>query len=196
MGRKFIVVVFLSVLSLSVWVFLNRESNQTLNELPSSDKTPRISLEEFTLYKYEKTRASATLSGRFANFVDPDQLEMFGSVQGYSQNKGKREFFTAESATLHFQAKGVVNLVKQSQIEKIEIENSVRFGSENMVLYTEYARYLNLEKKLNSEQPVRIQGQEFDVKGSKGFEYSVDTGDLKVFGPLEGTLKDAEALPQ
>jgi hypothetical protein len=90
-------------------------------------------------------------------------------------------------------AKGLVELMKNSRPQLTTIENQVRFGYDDVILYTDYARYLHDQERLISDLPVRIQGPKVDLMGSKGFEYQTKTKDLKVFGPLEGTLLGLDA---
>jgi len=194
MGKNIIVALFIAILAASVLVFIRRDKNAKLEPVGVKDKVPRISLEDFTVYKYEKHKTVSTISGRFANFVDPDSLEMFGSIQGFNHQAKKKEFFASESATVHFAAKGVVDLVRNSRIIKTEIENQVRFGYDDIILYTDYAKFLHEEDRLISDLPVRIQGPQVELKGDKGFEFNNKTGDLKVYGPLEGTMRGAEKL--
>lgn len=192
MGKNIIVALFVAILAASVLVFVQRDKRSKVDRPVNKDRVPRISLEDFTVYKYEKHKTVSTLSGRFANFVDPDTLEMFGSIQGFNHQAKKKEFFASESATVHFAAKGVVDLAQNSRIVKTEIENQVRFGYDDIILYTEYAKFLNEEDRLVSDLPVRIEGPQVEMKGDKGFEYNNKTGDLKVYGPLEGTMRGAQ----
>jgi LPS export ABC transporter protein LptC len=192
MGKNIIVALFVAILAAAIFVFIQRDKQDKSERVGSKDQVPRISLEDFTVYKYEQHKTVSTISGRFANFVDPDQLEIFGSVQGFNHKAKKKEFFASESATVQFAAKGVVDLAKNSRIIKTEIENQVRFGYDDLILYTDYARYLNEEGRLTSDLPVRIQGPQLELKGEKGFDFNNNSGDLKVYGPLEGTMRAAD----
>lgn len=194
MGKNIIVALFVAILAAAIFVFIQRDRQGKPERIGNKDKAPRISLEDFTIYKYEQHKTVSTVSGRLANFVDPDSLEMFGSIQGFNHKAKKKEFFAAESATVHFAAKGVVDLVKNSRIVKTEIQDQVRFGYDDIILYTDYAKYMNEEGRLTSDLPVRIQGPQVELKGEKGFEFNNKTGDLKVYGPLEGTMRGTEKL--
>ncbi len=194
MGKNIIVALFVAILAASILVFIQRDKHVKKDHPVNKDRVPRISLEDFTVYKYEQHKTVSTLSGRFANFVDPDTLEIFGSIQGFNHQAKKKEFFASESVTVHFASKGVVDLVRNSRIIKTEIENQVRFGYDDIILYTDYAKFLNEEDRLISDLPVRIEGPQVELKGDKGFEFNNKTGDLKVFGPLEGTMRGAEKL--
>lgn len=191
-----IVAVFLLVLSAAILVFLRRGRPDSSERPYVRERLPRLSLEDFTMYKYEQHRAVSTLSGRFANFIDPDTLEIFGSIQGFNYEAKKKESFSAESATVHFAAKGLVDLIKDSRIISTEIENQVKISSDDLLLSTDYAKFIHEEDKLISDLPVRIEGPQMEFVGRKGFEFNNKNGDLKVFGPLEGTMRGVEKLQQ
>ena len=180
---------FVVIMAASLWVFTQRDPHKKPKVARSREHAPRISFEDFTVWKYEDKLLVASLTGRFANFVDPNSLELFGSIRGINQQGKKKQFFSAESATVHFAAKGVVDLVKNSRITKTEVENQVKFGYDDVILYTDYAKFFPGEDRLVSDLAVRIQGPDVEIRGEKGFEFFNKTGDLKVYGPLEGTLR-------
>ncbi len=189
MARKMLVLAFIFLLALSIWVFMTSDKKADKTRLLGREHAPRMSMEEFTVFRYENHRPISTLSGRYANYIDPNTLEIFGSIQGFNYQSKKKEFFSAESATAHFDSKGLVDLVNNSQIQSFELENQVRFGYEDILLYTEYAKFLNQEHRLFSDVPVKIVGSQVELRGEKGFDYNSKTGDLKVYGPLKGTSK-------
>lgn len=189
MGKNSVVALFLFTVATAIYFYLGRESSAPLEELePGQKQVPRVQLEEFTIYKYDGHKALSTVSGKIASFLDPNTLDVMGNIQGQTLDSPHKEFFTAESARVTFAAKGLSELMKNSRIQRTEIENRVRFGYQDNVLYTDYAKYLHEEQRLLSDVPMQIKGPRIDMKGSKGFQYEAATQDLKVFGPLEGTL--------
>ncbi len=189
MGKNIIVALFILMVMSAVYIFVGRESSLPLPELePGQQHLPRIQLEEFTVYKYEGHKVLSTLSGKTAFFLDPNTLDVLGSIQGQSLDSPNKEFFTAESLRVTFAAKGLSDLLKNSRIQRTEIENQVRFGYQDHILFTEYAKYLNDQSLLVSDLPVQVKGPRMTMKGAKGFEYNTETTDLKLYGPLEGAL--------
>ena len=188
MGKHVMITGFFLLFGAALYVFSNREKSRPMNRLTSSKNAPRIMLEDFVVYKYENQKIISSLSGKSASFYDPSTLELIGDVICAEHSKEKNKSFSAESATLHFSSKGLSDLVKDSRIESAEVENQVRFNYDDLVVYTDYAKYLEREAILSSDFPVRIQNSKLDFMGSKGFVYSIKSHDLKVFGPLEGTL--------
>ncbi len=189
MGKNIIVALFLLMVGTAFVIFFKRKPDKPFEERnPSRAQEPRIYLEEFTVYKYERHRMKSTLSGNTGTFFDPDLLEIKGGIQGQKMDSTHKEFINAELATIRFASKGLVDLMKISRIQTCDIRNQVRIGYDDNILYTEHARYLAEQNRLVSEVPVRILGPQVDLLGSRGFEYQTKTQDLKVFGPLEGTV--------
>ncbi len=198
MGRHIVVIAFVVALIGSVVVFFQRNEKQS-HKLAAKDAVneshPRIAIEEFVLYEYEDHRATATFQGKLAQFQDPDTLEIFGAVRGNRLSGEHKEFVAAESATLRFASKGLTELVKDSKLQTLVLENQVHFGSDDVSLFTDYAKYDHETGKLVSDRPVRMQNPQADMLGKKGFEYDSKTKDVKVFGPMEGTLVDGHKKP-
>ncbi len=188
MGKQFLVAVFIMVLGAACYVFFKRDVSQSQYRPVTKEQTPRVTIEDFTIYKYEDHRVVSSMSGKLGSFYDPSTLEIIGEVRGTEQNKEKNKSFASESLTVHFKAKGLSLLSKDNTIEDAEIENQVRFQYDGATLFTDYARYLQDEEKLSSSLPVRIQSKLMDVMGTKGFDYFSKTNFLQVYGPMEGTL--------
>ncbi len=192
MGKQLFVVAFLSAFLGSIIVFFQRGERQAKKapEAESGETRSRVTIEEFVLYEYKNHRATGTFQGKLAQFEDPDTLEVFGNVRGNRTEDGKKEFVAAESASLRFSSKGLSELVKESKLETVILDNQVRFGSADITMFTDYAKFDNASGKLVSDRAVRVQNPQGDMLGSKGFEYNTKTQDVKVFGPSEGTLVD------
>lgn len=194
MGKHLLVAVFGLAFFGAVLVYWQR-TEQRAKRGPGSDgpeKHSRISVEEFVIYEYKDHHATGTFQGKIAQFEDPDMLEIFGNVRGNRVIEGRKEFVASESAALRFSSKGLSELVKESKLETVTLENQVRFGSSDVTMFTDYAKYNNETGKMISDRPVRVQNAQGDFLGHKGFEYDSKTQDVKVFGPLEGTIVDVE----
>ena len=199
MGKHFIVIAFVSAFIGAVVVFFQRSEKQAVKKLQAkevvSERHSRISIEEFVLYEYQDHHATGTFQGKLAQFQDPDTLEVFGSVRGNRLEGDHKEFVAAESATMRFASKGLTELVKDAKLQTVLLENQVRFGSDDVTMFTDYAKYDHASGKLVSDRPVRIQNPQADMLGKKGFEYDSHTQDVKIFGPMEGTLVDVPNKP-
>ncbi|SME91349.1 LPS export ABC transporter periplasmic protein LptC [Pseudobacteriovorax antillogorgiicola] len=194
MGKNVVTVIFLVISSLALWVFLSREDRTLRDQVDPDAKQPRIILEEFTLYRYKKHEVQSTLTGRMAHFREPNILEVYGDIRGLRHNTEKREHFAAESATVYFNSNGIVQLMKNSEVKRCEVENNVQVGSRDSVIQTQYAQYFGAEQILRSDVPVQFTGPNSQFAGQGGFQYDIKTEDLDLIGPIEGTLQ-SEAIP-
>ena len=198
MGKHLVVIAFVSAFFGAVVVFFQRgekSAHKLVSTDPARDKRSRITVEEFVVYEYEDHHPTGTFQGKLAQFLDPDTLEIFGSVRGNRLNGERKEFVAAEAATLLFASKGLSDLMKESKLQTAILENQVRFGSDDITLFTDYAKYDHETGKVTSDRPVRMQNAQADLLGHKGFEFDSNTQDVKVFGPLEGTLVDVPKKP-
>lgn len=199
MGKHIIVIAFVSAFVGAVIVFFQRSEKQAVKKLQAreagTERHSRISIEDFVLYEYKDHHATGTFQGKLAQFQDPDTLEVFGGVRGNRLEGEHKEFVASEAATLRFSSKGLAELVKDAKLETVVLENQVRFGSDDVTMYSDYAKYDNATGKLVSDRPVRIQNPQTDMLGKKGFEYDSHTQDVKIFGPMEGTLVDVPKKP-
>lgn len=192
MGKNLVVVGFLVCCGLAIYVLVTRGEPDGLSESIHENPEPRISLEDFTLYKYKGHKADATVSGKLALFMDPNMLEVYGSVRGLRHNSEKREFMSAESATIFFETSGLAELmVKEAKVAKAEIEDNVNIGVKYNRLKTEFAELLPEKGILQSELPVSLKGPTGDFRGEKGFRYFLNDEKVKIFGPINGVMQGA-----
>lgn len=173
--------------------FFFREDKSLREQVEKQTKgLPLITLEGFTVYKYDRHAVSATLSGKMAQFIEPNNLELYGNISWLRNSEKKRDYALCETARVSFRSRGVTNLIKDGTIDKAELENNVRIGSKGNILLTEYAEYIERTQTLTSDQPVRLDGSKGTFVGSKGFNYDLDEEALTIFGPIEGTLQGDE----
>lgn len=193
MGKNVVVALFILTCLMSVAVLLTRQPHRT-KVSPSVDgaKTPRVSLEDFTVYEYRNHSVISTFSGKLAHFLDPNLLELYGSLRGLRHNSLQREYVSAESATVYFASSGISSLMKNAEVSKAELEDNVKLGVRYQRLLTEYAEYLPSKGVLQSERAVTLKNPDGVVEGKNGFRYFLDKEEVKIFGPIQGELKGAK----
>ena len=194
MGKNVISILFIGVSVVAIYLFTIREDKTLREQVSSSVKSPRVTLEEFTLHRYKNHQVLSTLTGRIAHFLDPNILEMYGNLRGLRYDSPNREYFSAETASIYFASNGIVQLLQNSEIHKAEVENSVNVGTQDKLLRTQYAQYQAKKDILTSDVPVTFMAPNSIFIGNAGFEYKLDTEDLVLFGPVEGTLQ-SEKIP-
>lgn len=193
MGRHILVVAFLVTSVIAVVLFLARDDGSLRDQVDSRSKQPVITLEEYTMFRYEGHELRATLSGKLATFFEPNVVEMYGNVTARKHAGEKKEYASAESAAAYFASSGVTQFMKDSKIERAQLENDVKIGIGDNILSTEFAEYLAALEVLRSDRPVLMHGPTGRFKGGNGFAYSLSTEEMTVFGPLEGVLQGSAA---
>lgn len=189
MGKNIVTLIFLIISGLASYLFITRESEELREKVSVRTKKPRITLENFTLHRYRDHKIVSTLTGQMANFMDPNLLEMYGKLRGLRYDSANREYFSAESASIYFTSNGVVQLLSSSEIARADIENDVNVGSQDKLIKSQYAQYLADKDILRSDVPVVLIAPDSVLRGLKGFEYKIDSEDIELFGPIEGTLQ-------
>ncbi len=195
MGKNVVSIAFILISGLAIYLFNMRDDKALREQVSIYDRKPRITLEDFTLHRYRDHRVLSTLTGRIANFMDPNLLEMYGNLRGLRYDTVNREYFSSESAAIYFASAGVMQLLQNSNIVRADIENDVKVGSQDKLLKTQYAQYFSQKNLLRSDVPVVFIAPDSILKGSSGFEYNLNTEDVVLFGPIEGTLQ-SENLPR
>lgn len=191
MGKNAIVGGFLLACCLAIYVLATREGPIVRENDPDASREPRLSLSDFTIYKYDDHKVKMTFSGRLANFVDPNLLEIYGNIRGLRHNSQKREYVTAESAVVFFETNGVAQLMEDAEVSKAELEDNVNVGVKYNRLVTDFAEYLPQQELLQSEFPVRLKGPTGDFDGKSGFKYDLKSEDILIHGPISGVLQGA-----
>jgi len=195
LGKNIIIVLFLILTGLSAVIFIMRDDRSLREQVQKQTKgLALVTLEGFTVYKYNRHAVTATLSGKVAQFNEPNDLELYGNISFLRNSGKKREYALCEAARVEFKAKGVTGLMKDGTIVKSELENNVRIGSMGNILLTEYAEYLDKNQLLHSDQPVRLEGNKGTFAGTRGFTYELKNETLTIAGPIEGTLQ-SDGIP-
>lgn len=189
MGRNIIVAAFLATFLVSLFLFFSRDDSSLRDQVDARSKQPVVTLEDFIVFRYDGHQLKGTLSGRLANFLEPNIIELYGNVQGKKLQGDQQNFASAESGTVFLSASGISQFLKDSTVRRATLENDVRIGVNQSVLNTEYAEFLAPNEKIQSDRPVLIYNSSGRFKGNTGFEYSLKSEDLVIFGPIEGLLQ-------
>lgn len=194
MGKNVLAVIFLSISTYAVYVFMQKDSSRLKDQITSSEREPRVILEDFTMYRYRGHQVLSTITGRLGHFIEPNSVEMYGNLRGLRYDTENREYFSAESATVYFKASGMLQLMKGSEVERAEVDNNVRVGSSRNLIETDYVQYRAEKQTLRSDVPVVFTSPRSTLSGQSGFEYDILTEAAKLYGPMEGTLQSDTKL--
>jgi hypothetical protein len=181
-------------LGLALYVFLTKESKSLRDNIEfGGAKVAQVILEDFVAYKYEGARLDAKLTGRLANFYEPNLVEIDGDINGERATDGGREFFSAETASAFFKAGSLSGLMEKSlELDRAEISGFVEVGLKNHILTTDFAEFLNDRQTIRSNRPVRVEGEGRMFAGEDGFTYDLDQSSLYMPGKVKGAVEIEE----
>ena len=193
MAKKLIIAVFVISLAMALYVFMTRETKslkQSINQAAGHE--PRVMLEDFVAYRYEADVLKAKLAGRIGEFFEPNIVELEGEVRGERLvRRNEQETINAESATAFFNANSLTKMLDPSQsldLERAELSGFVEVGVKEHLLTTDYAEYLNRDKIVRSQRPVRVEGPSRVFTGDSGFSYQLSSQVLEMNGHVKGEV--------
>lgn len=181
-------------LGLAMFVFLTKESKSLRDNIDlGGAKEAQVILEDFVVYKYDGARLDAKLSGKLANFYEPNLVEIDGDIKGERATIGDREFFSAETASAYFKAGSLSGLMEKSlELDRAEISGFVEVGLKNHILTTDFAEFLNDRQTIRSNRPVKVEGEGKMFAGEDGFTYDLEQSSLYMPGKVKGAVEIEE----
>lgn len=194
LGKKLTIISFLICLAIAMYVFASKESKSLRDNLVVGDaRDAQIILEDFVAYKYEGSRLDAKLSGKLANFYEPNLVEIDGDIRGERATSEDKEFFSAETASAFFKAESLTGLMEKNvELDRAEVSGFVEFGVKGHVLTTDYAELLNDQQQIRSNRPVRVEGIDRMFAGEEGFTYDLKKESLYMPGRVKGVVQIEE----
>lgn len=191
MGKKLTISSFLVCLVIAVYVFLTKESKSLRENIEfGTTREAQLILEDFVAYKYVGARLDAKLSGKAANFYEPNLVEIDGDIRGERATVEGKEWFSAETASAYFKAGSLTGLMQQNiELDRAEISGFVEVGVRDHLLTTDYAELLGDRQIIRSNRPVRVEGEKRVFAGEEGFTYELTTESLYMPGRVKGVVQ-------
>ncbi len=189
MGKNIVVFAFVVTLCLAVYTIFTRAS--LFQESMHVGVNPLVTLEGFTIFRYNKHKVTKTLSGQVGQFFEPNKLELFGRVRGLRHDSDRREYVSAETALVFFNGSGITDIIASPGVSEAEFEDNVHLGVRYNRISTEFAEYLPGQGILQSDVQVLIRGPSGRVEGRNGFRFYEETEDIEVYGPIKGIMQGA-----
>jgi hypothetical protein len=173
---------------------MNKESKSLRDNIElGGAKVAQVILEDFVAYKYDGARLDAKLTGKLANFYEPNLVEIDGDINGERATSEGREFFTAETASAFFKAGSLTGLMeKRLELDRAEISGFVEVGLKNHILTTDFAEILNDRQIIRSNRPVKVEGEGRMFAGEDGFTYDLKQASLYMPGKVKGAVEFEE----
>ena len=191
MLKSLIIVLFLGCFGFSIWIFLERDTRslrENIEKAPSHLK-PRVILEDFHLRRYEQHRQYSSITAARGAFLAPNKVELYGSVEGWKLNQGKKQIIRTYKATAFFQSESLAELMKQADLERARFSGFVEIDYSDHLLQTDEAEYTARDEKIAGTKFVRVDGPGRWFTGKEGFRLFVKEEVLDVFGKVRGMLE-------
>jgi hypothetical protein len=125
------------------------------------------------------------LAGKQGVFDDYYVLHLNGEVRGFRLKEKNHQFFSCEELKAYFH-NGNNAAVQDLSVEKVDLFRDVILGFDVHRMYTRFARYDFLEERAFGSEPVEMDGQGRNLKGSKGFSVNLATNEFELFGNVVG----------
>lgn len=195
MPRNILLASFLSMLFLSLFVFLKRESQVSFETIPLEQK-PYVTLHEFKYRKYSNKQVVKYLEGNKASLATINIIELTGRVKGWRYTgKGNTQREDVESSFVHanLNSQDLEDFQRIVEIKDALLGGGVSIKRENLVIFTQEASYLGAKKNaIVGEKPVHatLNGQFIDA--SKGFHLDLGNEAIELFGTVKGVIHPRE----
>ena len=193
MGKKLVIIGFVLSLALAIYIFATHETRSLKESISrTSAREPRAVLEDFVAYRYEGEALKARLNAHLAEFFEPNVVVLEGEVSGERRtDSGEREEIGAESASAYFKPSSLTKMLDPTQsneLERAELTGFVEVKIKDHLLTTDYAEYINEDKIVRSNHPVRVEGPGRVFVGDSGFVYNLATQILNMAGKVKGEV--------
>jgi LPS export ABC transporter protein LptC len=190
MAKLFLSIVFVSTFLFSLKLYFDRDK-KTLRESFEEVKTakPSVILEGFTFYKFVKTKLDSQIEAKLGQFVEPNTAEFFGDFKIKKFKEGRTEVVSSETAIALFKAEGLAQMLGDTELEKIILQEFVKIDLKDNTLTTDYAEYIEKTKEITSSSMVRVDGLNRWFTGKEGFKVDLEKESVDIFGSVYGELR-------
>ena len=114
MGKKIVIIAFLSIFSYALYYALNTDLLNLSSVERNSESIPRLVLEKFSIKKFNENKLVSNLKGEVATFNDPNILKISeGLVLDNYENDSK---IKALSATTYFNSENISDLSENGRL--------------------------------------------------------------------------------
>lgn len=189
MGKYSIVIGFLLSTLIATIVFLRRPQSMPKQQLKDKSEPTRIVLEDFTIFRYQGHQLSSRVSAKLGQYVEPNRVELYGDVYGFEELADKQNYVRSQSASLFFDSRGLVRLMKETKLRRADFANDVEFGFSNSRVFTQFAEYTANNQLIRSDRATLMRREDAELRSETGFEYSLSGESLELYGPIQGLIE-------
>jgi len=180
--------VCLAIFGLAFVVLMSREDANMRDMSVLNQRSPRVVLEDFIVYRTAGPELVSTWSAQLAHFFEPGELELHGDVKGIRYTSRGDETISSESLTAWFDTPSLLAMAGEGKLKRAELKRFVEVAGAGNLLLTDFAEYLADTNVLQSDRAVTIEGPNRQFNGESGFRYEVTGDNLQLFGKITGVL--------
>lgn len=151
---------------------------------------PRIVLEGFHARKYEYGKQTSDAYGAKGKFFAPNKVKISSGFKGWRLKNDRKSHYSAEFAEIFFTSQSLNQLMEQAQVDYMTLKKFVTIGTEEYIIHTDQAQFLEKPKLILGHQPVRVTGPQRWFTGQKGFRLNLKDESLNVYGHVRGMVKN------
>lgn len=148
-----------------------------------------VLLENFKMRSYDQQHLDTVVKAQSANFLEPNMVELFGSVklQKYKKNKIV-EAIKSEQAIAYFNAKSLYEMLNRSDILKVKFMEDVRVTYGPYLLATESSVYDIASEEIVGNKEVKVYGKSKWFKAKNGFVIGLEKEKIEFKGNVNGLI--------
>jgi LPS export ABC transporter protein LptC len=142
-------------------------------------------LSEKTIMSLDRVRQTATKDGTVQWELAADSAELESGGQIMVLQSPRVDFFLKDGSKVHLTAqKGILNTTSND----MQVHGNVHVHNDRYTLSTEMLAYRHERNMLQSDDPVRISGEEIDLTAATMI-YDLNTNQAQFTGQVDGLLK-------
>ncbi|MEZ4742852.1 MAG: LPS export ABC transporter periplasmic protein LptC [Bdellovibrionota bacterium] len=184
-------ILFILTVSYAYWIYINRDDKslvESLNSIENLDS--RIEIEDFVIYRYDRSRLSSMVKAKTGQFIEPNSVELFGEFRAYRYfPDGTQESIRSENAIGIFNTYTLVGLLNGAELNSAELEQDVRLKTTQYTLLTESAEYLANVNLVLGDKPVQVVGNDRWFRSKNGFRLDLENETIELYGKVNGESK-------
>jgi LPS export ABC transporter protein LptC len=183
-GLRFALAATLLICMASVAVLFYQFRNRGAQKLGAAAVSK---LSENTIMYLDRVRQTATKDGSVRWELAADSAELESGGKKMILNAPRVAFFLQNGSQVHLTAdKGILHTSRND----IEVRGNVNVRSDRYQLSTQSLVYQHDRNRLESDQPVRISGDQIDLTALT-MVYDLNTDQAKFKGQVDGVIKES-----
>lgn len=191
--KTVVIITFLLFFVGALWTQLSKERPNIKDELKKSEGlVPEVVLEDFSIFRYTGNHLDSEISGQIGQFVDPNRVQAFGEAKATKYEAGRTQTLIGGQAVAFFKAKTVQEMMGSPELVRVEMSKNVKMNTSDHIIFTDEADYTALTNTVTSSRPVRVEGDNQWFTGERGFQYEVDSENVRLYGKVRGMVMPAD----